>query len=116
MRAALLGGLGVVTKDIQLFFLIDRLYTPDEERSILTELDFYSRPPPDAIQAAFAAAYPAHNAANEAKVVIRDLLDEAEAIPVASLSVESIVQLHSMRHDRYRRRHQGEIPTNLSAP
>ena len=108
MRAALLGGLGVVTKDIQSFFMIDRLFTPEEERSILTELDFYARPQEDSIQAAFRNAFPAHHSANEARVVVKDVLDETETIPVASLSVETVVQLHSMRHARFQRRHQGK--------
>ena len=107
MRAALLGGLGLVTKDIQSYHLIDRLYTPEEERSILNELGFNSRPPVDAIHAAFAAAFPAHHAANEAKVVVKELLDETETIPLATLTAEAATQLHSMRHQRYLRRHQG---------
>ena len=67
MRAALLGGLGIVTKDIQSYHLVDRLYTVDEERSILNDLGFNSRPPVDAIHAAFAAAFPSSR--NEDRLV-----------------------------------------------
>ena len=98
---------GIVTKDIQSYHLVDRLYTVDEERSILNDLGFNSRPPVDAIHAAFAAAFPVPHAAADAKVVVRELLDETETIPLATLTAEAATQLHSMRHQRYLRRHQG---------
>ena len=109
MRACLLGGLGLVSKDIQSYHLIDRLFSPEEERSILKDLDFYSRPPIHPIEAAFAAAFPVHHAANQAKVVVKDLLDEAEAIPLATLSTDAVSQIHSLRHNRFMRRRQGKF-------
>ena len=109
MRACLLGGLGQITKDIQSYHLVDSLFTPEEERSILKELDFYSPPQVHPIDTAFAAAFPVHHQVNQARVVVKNLLDETESIPTAILSTDTVAQLHSMRHNRYLRRHQGNF-------
>lgn len=105
MRASLLGGLGMVTKDIQSFHLIDKVFEREEAREILRELNFYHRAPVDAIHQAFARLEnpPVENS----HVVVRELLDDVETIPMAQLTAETVSQLHELRHQRYLRRNQG---------
>ena len=107
MRASLLGGGGLVTKDIQSYHVIDTVFTIEEERSILKELGFYNRSPVDAVHAAFVPDASESITTGQAKVVLTDLLDETEAIPLADLSTDAVVQLYGLQNDRYRRRNQG---------
>lgn len=110
MRSSLLGSYGSLTKDIQSYHVIDHLFSNEEERSILRELNFYHRPPIEAIRAAFTSVESERPAPGQSKVVINELLDEAETIPLATLTTDAVVQLHALQHERYRRRSQGIFP------
>ena len=105
MRACLLGGLGLVSKDIQSFHMIDKVFGREEARGILNELNFYHRAPVDVIHQAFARLE--NPRVENSHVVVKELLDEVDAIPVAQLTAETVSQLHQLRHQRYRRRNQG---------
>ena len=107
MRASLLGDVGVITKDIQSYHVVDQVYTIEEERSILKELGFYNRPPVETVHAAFVPDVNESVHSGQAKVVLTELLDETEAIPLANLTTDAVVQLHGLQHERYRRRNQG---------
>ena len=105
MRACTLGGMGLVTKEIQKYHIVDRLFTSEEAHSLLNDLGFYHSGPTDAIRDAFARIERCDS--TNPRVVVRELLDEVETIPVAQLSSDAVADLHQLRHLRHRRRHHG---------
>ena len=102
-RSATIGGFNrSITKEIQRFHMIDQVFTRDEALVVLRDLDFFKRRPADDGWTSFLAQVRARPAPElSATVVVPELLDSSESIPVANLSVDTVVQLHDYRHRRY---------------
>ena len=82
--------------------MIDQVFTRDEALVVLRDLDFFKRRPADDGWTSFLAQVRARPAPElSATVVVPELLDSSESIPVANLSVDTVVQLHDYRHRRY---------------
>ena len=105
LRSATIGGFNrSISKEIQRFHLIDSLFSRDESLTILRELNFFRRPAGDWEQfiAQIESTTP-DTSMGQSAVVLPDLLDVVETIPVASLTTETVVQLHDLRNRRFQR-------------
>ena len=101
-RSATIGGFNrSVCKEIQRFHLVSQLFTRDEALSVLREVDFFKRPSNDSWHEFLAKTDAAPASELSPSVVVPELLDLSESIPVAHLSTESVIQLHDLRHRRY---------------
>ena len=87
--------------------MIDKVFTRDESLQILREMDFFKRSDNGWHQfLVHVDARPAPELA--ARVIVPELLDVIEQIPVANISAESLSTLHDMRHRRYLQRQRGQ--------
>ena len=109
-RAATIGGFSrSVIKEIQRYHMLDKVFTRDESLQVLRELDFFKRSNSDGGWHQFLVQVDASPAPElAARVVVPELLDMVEEIPIANLSAETLSTLHDMRHRRYRQRQRGQ--------
>ena len=109
-RAATIGGFArSVIKEIQRYHMIDKVFTREESLTILRELDFFKRSTSDSGWQQFLVQVDARPAPElAARVVVPELLDTIEQIPVANISAESLSTLHDLRHRRYLQRQRGQ--------
>ena len=109
-RAATIGGFNrSVCKEIQRYHMVDRIFTRDEALQVLRELNFFRRVSSDNGWEQFLAQVESRPAPElSARVVVPELLDSYESIPVANLSAETITTLHDMRHRRYLHQQRGQ--------
>lgn len=109
-RAATIGGFTrSVCKEIQRYHMIDSVFSRDESLQILSELNFFKRVSSDDKWHQFLAQVDARPPPElSARVVVPELLDSSEAIPVANLSAEAITTLHDLRHRRHQQRRRGQ--------
>ena len=109
-RAATIGGFTrSVCKEIQRYHMIDRVFTRDESLQILRELDFFKRSTPDDGWHQFLAQVDVRPPPElSARVIVPELLDTMESIPVANLSADTLTSLHDMRHRRFLIRQRGQ--------
>ena len=106
LKASTLGGMGLVNREVLKYHVVDRLFTPTEARLILNELGFYHRPPVDPIQNAFQQLGQS-SSTSHAHVVVRELIDDLDSVPVANITPETLSTLHELRHQRHLRQFQG---------
>ena len=108
LRSATIGGFNrSISKEILRYHLIDKLFTVEESLTILRESNFFQQPVETWEQ--FISHVESTNPPNisgQGTVVLPDLLDITETIPVAQLTPECVIQLHEMRHRRYQQRQQ----------
>ena len=109
LRSATIGGFTrSINKEIIRYHLIDSLFTLEESLSILKGLNFFQQPVESWEQFIAQSEVPRpSNFAGQGTVVLPDLLDITETIPVAQLTPECVIQLHEMRHQRYLQRQRG---------
>ena len=113
MKASTLGGAGLVTREVQKYHIVDRLFSPTESRLILNELGFYHRSPADPIQQAF-QQFGQSSDNQRPSVVVRELIDDMDSIPIANITPEALTSLHDLRHQRHLRQLQGKPNFNYS--
>ena len=109
-RSATIGGFNrSISKEIQRFHMVDRIYTRDESLLILRELDFFRRKSSDNGWEQFLAQVDSRPAPElSARVVVPELLDSYESIPVANLSAETLSTIHDLRHRRFIQHQRGQ--------
>ena len=100
--------MGLITHEVQKYHIVDRLFTPTESRLILNEIGFYHRSPTDPIQAAFQRLED-QTAPNRPSVIVRELIDDLDSVPVAEITPEALTTLHDLRNQRFTRRFQGTV-------
>ena len=105
LRAATLGGLGQISREMQCYHVIETIIPPATAREILTQVGFYSTHPIDTIREAFKPLE--NHLGNQPRVVVNELMDTSDAVPTAELTADSCVMLQHIRHQRYIRRRFG---------
>ena len=105
LRAATLGGIGQISREIQKYHVIEEILSPSLAREILTELGFFSAHPIDQIREAFRPLD--NHLGNQPRVNVTELMDTVEAIPYAQLTADTTVMMQHLRHQRYIRRRFG---------
>ena len=110
LRAATLGGLGQISREIQVYHVVEKVLQPKVAREILQELGFFTPQPVDPIHEAFR---PLNNHLGmQPQVKLNELMDSVEEIPYAQLSADTCVMMQHLRHQRYIRHRFGrEIGT-----
>ena len=101
LRAATLGGLGQISREVQEYHVVEQIIPPSTAREILTELGFYSARPLDQIQQAFPPIY------NPQSTQGSENMDTCEITPQAELVADSHVMLQHLRNQRHIRERYG---------
>ena len=105
LRAATLGGLGQISREVQEYHVIEQIIPPSTAREILTELGFYSARPVDQIRQAFPSTIVrTYNSQSQNEP---ETMDTLESTPQAEITADSRVMLQHMGSPRYIRRRFG---------
>lgn len=109
-RSATIGGFTrSISKEIHRYHMVDKVFSREESLQILRELDFFKRSTSDGGWQQFLVQVDARPAPElSARVIVPELLDVVEQIPVATLSAESLSTLQDMRHRRFLQRQRGQ--------
>ena len=103
MRSALSGGLdGSVNRNLQRYYVVDHIFTDDEARSILNNLQYYEQPHhPDYHWTQF-LNQTENRDGPVARIEVAELIDTLDHYPASTLSDSALRQLQEIR---YRRNH-----------
>ena len=99
LRAATLGGLGQISREIQQYHEVSQILSPTLARDILNELGFFTARPVDPIREAFRPL--TNHLGDQPRVHVAELMDTVEEIPYAELTADTCVMLQHLRHQRY---------------
>lgn len=103
LRAATLGGLGQISREVQEYHVVEQIIPPGTARELLTEIGFYSARPLDQIRQAF----PSTLIQSTPAVQNSNQMDTCEIVPQAKVTADSDVMFQHLQEQRYIRRRFG---------